>query len=102
MAPIEYYRNLKQQKKALLVESDLNRLVLRLELEKIRSTASRVDSTLTAARKVGPWLLPLVSAVGFFAGRRARKVSASFSWIKMAIQYLPILLQFAGIKKAPK
>jgi len=93
MAPVEYHRNLKRRKEALLVESDLNRLVLRLELENLRNSTSRVDTTLNTARRLGPWLLPLVSVVGMLAGRRARKGASRLGWIPIAVRYIPMLLR---------
>ena len=98
MAPIEHYRNLKERKAALLVESDLNRLVLRLEMENLRLSTSRIDTTLTTARRFGPWLLPLVSALGIFTGRKARKESGGASWLKLLVRLAPALLQLRKTK----
>jgi hypothetical protein len=93
MSAIEHFRNLKPRKQALLLESDLNRLVLRLAAEDIRHSAARLDSTLATARRFGPWLLPLVSVVGLFAGRRASKAAPRAGWIGLALRYLPVLLR---------
>jgi len=100
MAPIEHYRNLKQQKQALLVESQLNRTLLMLEVENLRSSTARLDSTLTTARRIGPWMLPLVSTMGFFAARRARNKPTRLGWFGLILRYLPILFQLGKSKPA--
>lgn len=98
MAPIQQLGKLTQRKQALLLESDLNRLVLRLEVEQLRQTTVRLDSTFSTVRRVGRWLLPLVSAVGLFAGRRARKGTTSGGWLSLALRLLPALLQLRKSK----
>jgi hypothetical protein len=100
MAPIQQFGKLTQRKKALLLESEMNRLVLRLELEKFRNSTARLDSTFSTVRRFGPWLLPLVSAVGLFAGRRARKGAAAGGWLSVAIRLLPAILQLRRTKAA--
>ena len=82
------------------MESDLNRLVLRLELEHFRQSTARLDATLAKARRVSPWVLPLISALGFFTARRARNATFKGRWINRALRYLPILLQLRRSKAA--
>ena len=105
MDPIEHFKNLKEQKRALMAESDLNRILLQLEVRNLRASTARLDSTLTTARRVGPWLLPVFSAVGFFAGRRARKTrkespktSSKMDWIKLGLRFLPMILSWQRSK----
>jgi hypothetical protein len=93
MASIEPIGTLKQRKQALLIESDLNRLMLRLEVEQLRSSTTRLDAALDKARRVGPWLLPLFSALGIFAGRKARNATSKRSWLSRGLRLLPLLLQ---------
>jgi hypothetical protein len=93
MASIEPIQTLKQRKQALLIESDLNRLMLRIEVEHLRSSTARLDAGLAKVRHVVPWLLPFAAAVGLFTGRHARKTSSPRDWLGRALRLLPILLQ---------
>jgi len=100
MAPIEQFRNLKQRKQALLLESELNRLVLRLEVERFRASTARIDASIAKARRLGPWMVPLISVLGFLAGRRARHGSSKSGWFKVALHYLPLLLRLGRQRTA--
>jgi hypothetical protein len=101
MDRINHLGTLKERKQALLVESDLNRLVLRLETERLRESFGKVDSALSSVRKAGPWLLPLVSLAGIVAGGRAVRAAKARQggWIRLGIKLLPLLLQFRHARK---
>jgi hypothetical protein len=91
---------LKQRKRELVAESDLNRLTLRLELENIHASTQRISRVVATGFRMGPWLLPLVSLIGLVAGRAARKRSQALISVATAARVLPRALswwrRFAG------
>jgi len=94
MDAIERFGNLKQRKEALVMQSDLNRLMLRLEVENLRSAATRFDESISKARRLAAWLLPAISVLGVITGRRSHKTGSSpTTWIKRIVQYLPALME---------
>ena len=64
--------DLNERKQALVAESAVNRLALQLELEHLRAAAARIDRAADKVRRLGPWLLGLVSVGGLLVGRRVR------------------------------
>jgi hypothetical protein len=80
--------SLSERKRALLIESDLNRLMLRMEFENIRQATARLDHFMSAGRRVVPWLLPIMSAGGWVAARVARKRAHLFSAAGVALKLL--------------
>ncbi len=61
------------QKQALVLESNLNRLKLQTELEKLRSSSARLAGV---GRKGAPLLLLLAPVAGFFIARKGRRSSS--------------------------
>ena len=73
MAGTEGSERLSQTKQALIAESTLNRIELRMQVEKLRSATARLDSVFGVALRMGPWLVPLVSLLGIWTGRKLRR-----------------------------
>ena len=91
---------LSRRKQALVAESDLNRLAVRLEFENLRTATSRFDGALAAARRFGPWLVPAASVAGLLAARFLRQRSGTLAratsllrWVSPA---LALWRQFTG------
>lgn len=81
---------LMQRKAALIAESTLNRVALRLEWENICAAMERVDQAAATARRVLPWLLPLAPAAGWLLlGRKPRSKPGT------KVQPLRLLLRWA-------
>jgi hypothetical protein len=60
---------LNEQKKALVLESELNRMLLRAEAENIRKATAQFDLALKNARQFSSWIVPALSVAGLVAGR---------------------------------
>jgi len=101
MAAIETSRSLKERKKALLIESELNRLVMQLELENIRSATTQAEGLLSRFGNYATWAVPAVSVLGVFAGSKFRKFLPGSGLFKLAIGALPLALKFMKSRKAP-
>lgn len=63
------FRELNEQKKVLVLESELNRMLLRAEAENIRKATAQFDETLKSARQFSSWIVPVLSVAGLVAGR---------------------------------
>lgn len=97
------FRHLSERKQALILESDLHRLVLRLEVENLQSVVTRIDQTVTTARRFGPLLLSAVSLLGGLVGgrRRGSKDGRKTGWLKTLLRVLPGLLALRGGRTGP-
>jgi len=91
---------LNERKEALVIESDLNRLVLRLEVEHWRNSAERLDRTLTTARQVSRWLIPIASVIGLVTSKR--KDGSKAGWLNRILHLVPALMQFRATAKPEK
>ena len=100
MAAIEAPPSLKERKRALLLESELNRLVLQLELENLRSVAVRTDTMLSRVSSYASWLMPVLSVLGILGGPKPGKPAAGSNLLKLALGALPLALRFLRPKKS--
>jgi hypothetical protein len=100
MAAIQPSQSLKDRKQALLLESELNRLVLQLELENLRDVAVRADTMLSRVGNYASWIMPALSVLGIFGGHKPGKPAASSSLFKLALGALPLALRFLRPKKS--
>ena len=66
------------QKQALLLESGLNRLALKAEIQSLRATTSWVGEATRASREFAPLLLVLAPLAGFLLARGSRRPD---SWL---------------------
>lgn len=86
---------LNQRKRALIAESDLNRLALRAELEQFQASMRWFDRAVEGAFRFGPWLVPLASVLGITAGRaiiRKKKRRSRVDFLVSAARWLPSAL----------
>jgi hypothetical protein len=79
---------LTRRKQALVAESDLNRVALRLEYERLRVATARLDGAMATARRLGPWLLPAVSVAGVFTARFLRKGSGAVGKVTSLLRWV--------------
>ena len=80
------------RRQALLLESDLNRLVLRAEFEKLRAAMEDLDGALAAARRFGPWLVPATAVGGLLVARLFRKRFSASTALKCLLRWTPAAL----------
>jgi hypothetical protein len=96
--------DLNRRKQALVVESDLNRLALRLEYEQLRAATAGLDGALATARRLGPWLLPAASVAGVLAvvllRRGSGMVDKATSLLRWVSPALALWRQFGGRRRA--
>lgn len=93
-------RNLMERRQALVAQSTLNRLALRLEVENLGAAAARLDRAAAIIRRFGPWLLALVSVGGLIAGRSLRgrrgKLASLMSLFRLAPPLLSLWRRYAS------
>jgi hypothetical protein len=75
----EDLKQLHLKKQALVLESNLNRHALLLEVDELRSAATRVSSAVQASRRFVPLLTILAPVAGFFAVRSIRQPASLIS-----------------------
>lgn len=98
----ETFSGLKQRKETLLLESNLNRLVLQLEVENVKRATARGREIATRVQSYGSWILPVLSGLGIIAGTKLGKKSTGPSWIKLAIGAVPLIAQLLKLRKSPQ
>jgi hypothetical protein len=76
------------EKRALVAESDLNRLGLQLELQNLRSATAWVSRADRWPRKLGPLLLVLAPLTGFLVARAAKRSDSWFSRVTTAVKWI--------------
>jgi hypothetical protein len=91
------------RKQALIAESDLNRLVLRVECGNLRAATRDFHGALAIARRLGPWLVPATAVGGLLAGNLLRKRSGVSGVLTTLIGWAPTALslwrQFQGARE---
>jgi hypothetical protein len=101
MAAIESSQSLKERKRTLLLESDLNRLVLQLEMENLRSAVTRTDTLVSRVGTYASWIMPALSVLGMFGGTKPAGSSVGSGLSKILLGALPLALRFLRPKKPP-
>lgn len=77
---------LELRKKALLLESDLNRLRLRAEIEQLREAADLTRNLKGLGQRLGPWALALAPVAGIVTALGLRRSSGGgFLWKTLAV-----------------
>jgi hypothetical protein len=84
---------LRLRKQALLLESDLNRLVLQAETRSLGSATSWVSEATRASRGVAPLLLALAPLASFLLAREPRRSDSWFSRVARAAKMIVPLYQ---------
>jgi hypothetical protein len=81
---------LRQRKLALVIESDLNRLALRIDLQNLRAAATPLENVAAAARRIRRWLLPLAPLAGLLAARIVRKRSGVLGKLVSLVRWVSL------------
>jgi hypothetical protein len=85
---------LNERKRELQAESDLNRLLLRVEVMNLRMSLGRVDHGMATAWRMIPWMLPVVSAGGWLMGRGVGRKMGLGRAMALLLKVLPALYAF--------
>ena len=100
MAAIQSLMTLHERKKALLAESELNRLVLQLEVEHLKTSAASGRGLMSRFGGRATWLGPALAVAGLFAGNKLRKAAGGPGLLKMAMIAVPFALKLLRSRKA--
>lgn len=84
---------LQLSKKTLLLESDLNRLRLRAELQQLREAADLAQNLKILPRRFGPWALALAPLAGIVAALGLRRSSTRGSFWQGMLAIAPALVR---------
>lgn len=76
------------QKRALLVESELNRVALQAEIRSLRSATSWVRDATSFSQELSPLLVLLAPLAGFLVARGARRPNSWLSRIVTAVKWI--------------
>jgi hypothetical protein len=76
------------ERRALVAESGLNRLVLRAEIQHLRSATAWVSEAARWPRKAGPLLLVLAPLAGFLLTRVSRREGSWFRRLSAAAKWI--------------
>ena len=97
------HESLKWRKQALLLESDLNRVTLRLEYERLRAATARLDEAFTQARRFAPLLAPAAAIAGWLVGKRRRQHAGRWGRLVSLWRLVPSALaiwrQFRAVRR---
>ena len=84
---------LQLRKKALLLESNLNRLQLRAEIEQLREAADWTKNLHGLRQRLGPWALALAPLAGVAAALGFRRSAADGSILQKTLAIAPALIR---------
>jgi len=84
---------LELRKKALLLESQQNRLQLLGELEQLRRTQILPGLLESVRGALGPWALPLSAVAGLFMAMRGRRFSSGEGFLGSVLAVVPPLVK---------
>jgi hypothetical protein len=90
-------KELQARKRDLLMESDLNRQILRVEIEKIRLRAEQIRRGYGWAHNVWKWGAPVA---GFLLARKFRKTAGAFAKGSLLINAAQAIWRFWGNSNA--
>lgn len=101
MAAIPPLMNLQERKRALLTESELNRLVLQLEVENLKDAVASGGTLSRIGSRVG-WLAPVLAMAGLFAGKKLGKAKPRPGLFKLALAVAPFALRLLRPRKSTR
>ena len=85
--------DLQLRKTALLLESDLNRLRLRAELQQLREATDVVANLKALPRRLGPWAMAIAPLAGIVAALGLRRSSPGSGLFRAALGLAPSLIR---------
>jgi hypothetical protein len=90
---------LQARKRALVLESSLNRLALQADWEDVRAAAGWMGSASRAFRQVRPWLLLLAPLAGLLVARASGQPRGLFRRLLSVLRWVrPLLGAWGGLK----
>ena len=99
MAPVPGLTALQSRKRDLLLESEVNRQLLRLELTKLRVSVERLRSGFTGGGNVWKWLAPVA---GFILARRVSRNSTFMARGSLIVSMLGAVWKlWSAFKRSP-
>jgi hypothetical protein len=98
---------LQLRKKALLLESDLNRLRLRADIEQLHEATDITRNLRNLGERIGPWIKTLAPLAGIMAAFSLRRRSSEGGgFFQKALALAPVLIRlwraFSKPSKEPK
>ena len=85
-------KSLELRRRELVLQSTLNRLTLKAELQHLQTALHPAERIVGSLRAVRPWLLLLAPLAGIFAARSVRGNGSGFSKLIAALKLLrPIM-----------
>ncbi len=85
-------KNLELRRRELVLQSTLNRLAMKVELQNLRTALEPADRIVNTVRAVRPWLMLLAPLAGLFAARGLRGNGSGFSKMTGLLKWLQALL----------
>ena len=85
-------KNLELRRRELVLQSTLNRLTMRAELQNLQTALRPADRIVSLIRTLRPWLLLLAPLAGIFAARSLRSNGTVFSKAMGVLKWLQALL----------
>ena len=76
------------QKQALLLESGLNRVTLRTEIQSLRASTAWVSEATNASRELTPWLALFAPLAGFLLAKVSRRPDSWLGRMVAAIRWI--------------
>jgi hypothetical protein len=84
---------LQLRKKALLLESDLNRLRLRADIEQLHEATNIMSILKHLGERVGPWVKTIAPLAGIVAAFSLRRSSEGGGFFRKALGLAPSLIR---------
>lgn len=91
--------NQQERKQALLAESEINRLVLKLEIENLKSAATSGEGMISSLSSRIGWLAPILAVAGIFGEKKTRKTAGGSSFLRIALIAAPFVLRWLRSRK---
>jgi len=91
--------NHQERKQALLAESEINRLVLQLEIENLKSAVTSGEGMISRISSRIGWLTPILAVAGIFAGNKIRKTAGGSGLLRIALIAAPLALRLLRSRK---
>ncbi len=92
---------LQLRKKTLVLESELNRLALQAECERLREAAGWLSWIKDARHQITPWALVLAPLAGVALALRLRRPASADGFLSRALRFAPSLIQLWRAWRAP-
>jgi hypothetical protein len=92
--------DLQLRKRALVLESDLNRLALQAEWQRVCAATGWISQATRFCRQANPWLVLLAPLAGLWTARTLHREGGIVSHLLAALKWIPSLMtiwrSFAG------